>query len=71
MSDQTTASKAIDAALQHRDHDLTAILDQLDPGELFNVANAADRVRRACEQVHNGSQGEPAHHGRTRWDFSA
>jgi len=63
------AREALDAALAHQDHELTAILDALDPGELYTIANAASRLRRACEAVHNGAQGEPTHHGRSRWEF--
>jgi len=63
--------RALQAALNRQDADLAAILDALDPGELYALANAADRLRRACEHTHNGGQGEVPHHGRTRWEFQA
>ena len=68
---QRTPQAAIEAAMRADDAALTAILDALLPDELYRLANAASRLRRACEHVHNGAGGEPAHHGRTRWDFSA
>jgi hypothetical protein len=66
-----SAYRAIDAALAGDDDQLTAILDALLPDALYKLANAASRLRRGCENTHNGAGGEPAHRGRTRWDFNA
>lgn len=66
-----TQSLALHAALKHQDAELAAILAQLGPAELFALANAASRLRRECEAVHNGAQGEPDHHGRRRWEFQS
>jgi hypothetical protein len=71
LTARPTHQAAIDAALQADDAALTAILDALLPDELYRLANAASRLRRACEHVHNGALGEAVHHGRTRWDFNA